>query len=113
MNYAHVRNEAIVEAGAFITGGLTADAGMTTVGADDTHVFGAAASAGAGGGDVGIAGSVAPDRPWEEQVDAALAAYLDTVTARPALWQSFVRELPALGQAGAARQRAVIERFVA
>jgi AcrR family transcriptional regulator len=59
----------------------------------------------------GIAESVQPDRPWEEQVDAALAAYLDTVTGRPALWQSFVRELPALGDAGAARQRAVIERF--
>jgi AcrR family transcriptional regulator len=58
-----------------------------------------------------IAASVEPDRPWEEQVHAALGAYLDTVTARPALWQSFVRELPALGETGAARQRAVIQRF--
>jgi AcrR family transcriptional regulator len=58
-----------------------------------------------------IAASVRPERPWEEQVDDALCAYLDAVAARPALWQSFVRELPALGRAGAARQRAAIERF--
>jgi AcrR family transcriptional regulator len=58
-----------------------------------------------------IAASVQPERPWEEQVDDALGAYLDAVAGRPALWQSFVRELPALGEAGAARQRAAIERF--
>lgn len=58
-----------------------------------------------------VAASVKPDRPWAEQVDAALAAYLDTVAERPALWQSYVRELPALGEEGAARQRAAIEHF--
>jgi AcrR family transcriptional regulator len=58
-----------------------------------------------------IAEAVRPERPWEEQVDAALGAYLDAVAARPRLWQSFARELPALGQEGAARQRATISRF--
>lgn len=58
-----------------------------------------------------IAAAVRPERPWEEQVDAALATYLQEVAARPRLWQSFARELPALGQEGAARQRATIARF--
>jgi AcrR family transcriptional regulator len=58
-----------------------------------------------------IAAAVRPDRPPEEQVDQALGAYIDNVMAHPALYKSFVRELPALGQAGADRQLAVIERF--
>lgn len=58
-----------------------------------------------------IASAVHPDRALDEQVDSALDAYLHDVTARPALYQSFVRELPGLGQAGAERQLAVIERF--
>ncbi len=60
-----------------------------------------------------IADSVSPDAPWEEQVDVAIDAYLNSVAARPALYRSFVRELPALGDAGAARQLAVVERFAA
>jgi AcrR family transcriptional regulator len=58
-----------------------------------------------------IAAAVHPEAPLEEQVDAALDAYIHSVTARPALYRSFVRELPALGRAGAERQLAVIERF--
>jgi AcrR family transcriptional regulator len=58
-----------------------------------------------------IAAAVRPERPPEEQVDQALGAYIDSVIAHPALYKSFVRELPALGQAGADRQLAVIERF--
>ena len=58
-----------------------------------------------------IAAAVQPERPWEEQVDAALGAYLEVVAGRPRLWQSFARELPALGQEGAERQRATITRF--
>jgi AcrR family transcriptional regulator len=59
----------------------------------------------------GIAGAVQADATWERQVDAAVQGYFDSVAARPALFRSFTRELPALGQAGAERQRAVIERF--
>jgi AcrR family transcriptional regulator len=58
-----------------------------------------------------IAAAVSPDRPLEEQVDRALEAYIDSITSHPALYKSFVRELPGLGQAGADRQLAVIERF--
>jgi AcrR family transcriptional regulator len=58
-----------------------------------------------------IAAAVDPNRPLEEQVDQALDAYIANVTAQPALYHSFVRELPGLGQAGADRQLAVIERF--
>ncbi len=58
-----------------------------------------------------IAAAVDPNRPLEEQVDQALDAYIANVSAQPALYHSFVRELPGLGQAGADRQLAVIERF--
>lgn len=58
-----------------------------------------------------IAAAVRPERPWEEQVDAALGTYLEVIMARPGLWQSFARELPALGRDGAARQRAAMARF--
>ena len=55
--------------------------------------------------------AVNPEAPPEEQVDRALDSYLESVTTRPALHLSFVRELPGLGPEGAARRRAVIERF--
>jgi AcrR family transcriptional regulator len=58
-----------------------------------------------------IAAAVHADEPLEQQVDGALDAYIGNVCAQPALYRSFVRELPALGQAGADRQLAVIERF--
>jgi AcrR family transcriptional regulator len=58
-----------------------------------------------------IADAVRPERPIGEQVDSALWAYIDNVSTHPALYRSFVRELPGLGQAGADRQLAVIERF--
>ncbi len=58
-----------------------------------------------------IAAAVSPDQPMDEQVDRALEAYIDSVTSHPALYQSFVRELPGLGQEGADRGLAVVERF--
>jgi AcrR family transcriptional regulator len=58
-----------------------------------------------------IAAAVHPDQPLGDQVDLALDAYIDSVTSQPALYRSFVRELPGLGQAGSDRQLAVIERF--
>lgn len=60
-----------------------------------------------------VGAAVGPEQPWDRQVDQALDAYIAGVTDRPALQQSFVRELPALSQAGAERQRAVVERFAA
>ncbi len=58
-----------------------------------------------------IAAAVQPDEPFEQQVDRALEAYIEHMGAKPALYRSFVRELPGLGQAGSDRQLAVIERF--
>jgi AcrR family transcriptional regulator len=60
-----------------------------------------------------VAAAVHPDRPLDEQVDAAVDAYIDNVAQKPALYASFVRELPGLGQAGADRGLATIERFAA
>jgi AcrR family transcriptional regulator len=58
-----------------------------------------------------VAAAVRAESPWEEQVDSALAAWLDSLAARPKLWTSFTRELPAAGQEGAARQHAGVLRF--
>jgi hypothetical protein len=58
-----------------------------------------------------LADAVDAAAPPAAQVDQALDAYLASVLARPLLHLSFVRELPALGAAGAEAQRAVVERF--
>lgn len=58
-----------------------------------------------------VAAAVDPSAPWEAQVDQALGAYLDAIAAEPELTVSFHREMPALGEAGVARQRAGIESF--
>src|SRR5947209_2847556 len=58
-----------------------------------------------------IAAAVHPEDPINDQVDRALDTYIANVTAQPAVYRSFVRELPGLGQPGADRQLAVIERF--
>jgi AcrR family transcriptional regulator len=58
-----------------------------------------------------IAAAVHPDQTLDQQVDSAMDAYLDNVAKQPALYASFVRELPGLGQAGAERGLATLERF--
>jgi AcrR family transcriptional regulator len=58
-----------------------------------------------------VAAAVRPERSLEEQVDSALDAYIDGITAQPALYRSFVHELPSLGRAGADRMTGVTERF--
>lgn len=58
-----------------------------------------------------LAEAVDASASWERQVDQALSAYLEAVVARPALYRSFVRELPALGERGAEHQLAAIEGF--
>jgi AcrR family transcriptional regulator len=58
-----------------------------------------------------IADAVDPSAELAVQVDQALGTYLDTVAANPELYRAFVREVPALGDRGAAHQLAVIERF--
>jgi AcrR family transcriptional regulator len=58
-----------------------------------------------------IADAVQPDRPLDEQVNRAVDAYIHNVAATPALYRSFVRELPGLGQTGSDRGLATLERF--
>jgi len=58
-----------------------------------------------------VEASVDPTAPWQEQVDRALGTYVEAIAAEPELTVSFIRELPALGERGAARQRATIEVF--
>jgi AcrR family transcriptional regulator len=61
----------------------------------------------------GIARGVRADASLGGQVETAVGAYLDAVAARPELFRSFTRELPALGRAAAERERAAAERFAA
>jgi AcrR family transcriptional regulator len=58
-----------------------------------------------------IAATMQFDGQWEEPIDAAVGAYLDSVAARPALFESFTHELPGLGPSGVARARGVAEGF--
>jgi len=58
-----------------------------------------------------IASAVQPDLPLDEQVDAAVDAYIENVSRQPALYASFVREMPGLGRVGAERGLANLERF--
>jgi AcrR family transcriptional regulator len=60
-----------------------------------------------------IAAAVHPDQTLDRQVDSAIDAYIDNVTRQPALYSSFVREIPGLGRAGAERGLATLERFAA
>jgi AcrR family transcriptional regulator len=60
-----------------------------------------------------IAAAVHPDQTLDQQVDSAMDAYIDNVAKQPALYASFVRELPGLGRAGAERGLATLERFAA
>lgn len=58
-----------------------------------------------------VAASVEPAGDLEEQIERALAVFLERVSAEPLLFRSFIRELPALGERGAARQLAVVRQF--
>ena len=58
-----------------------------------------------------IASAVDPSAPLEEQIDSALDAYIDGISADPELQRSFVFDLPSLSDAGADRQRQVTENY--
>ncbi len=49
--------------------------------------------------------------PWEERVEQAVHAYLQALTDDPMLVAAISRELPALGERGAALQREALDRF--
>jgi AcrR family transcriptional regulator len=58
-----------------------------------------------------VAENVDPTGSLDQQVYAAVDGYISSVTEQPTLFASFVRELPGLGQAGAQRSSATLERF--
>lgn len=43
--------------------------------------------------------AIDPSAPWQEQVRQAVTAYVQTIDATPAITLSWIRELPALGEA--------------
>lgn len=46
-----------------------------------------------------VRAAVDPDAGWQDQVRQAVSAYVDTIDANPAVTLSWIRELPALGEA--------------
>jgi AcrR family transcriptional regulator len=60
-----------------------------------------------------IVAAVVPDAPWQVQVREAVTAYVETVASEPAITLSWIRELPALGDAGRETQRRAMDSFTA
>ena len=58
-----------------------------------------------------VEAAVDPQASWEAQIDAALDAYFTALSGDPALVATVSRELPTLGERGAALQHEGIERF--
>ena len=54
---------------------------------------------------------VETDAPWRERIDRAVDTYLQALTDDPVLIIAISRELPALGERGAALHREAIDRF--
>jgi AcrR family transcriptional regulator len=51
------------------------------------------------------------EAPWEEQIRAAADAYVDHISARPAITLSWIREAPALGAAAQPLHRLAMEQL--
>jgi AcrR family transcriptional regulator len=66
-------------------------------------------------GSVGIFSAVEAiadtDAHWEDRIDLAVDAYLHALSDDPVLVAAFSRELPTLGEQGAALQREALDRF--
>jgi AcrR family transcriptional regulator len=55
--------------------------------------------------------AIDPEATWDSQVDRAIDTYLSALTEDPALTATVSRELPTLGERGAALQHEGIDRF--
>jgi AcrR family transcriptional regulator len=60
-----------------------------------------------------VRAAVDPDSPWQEQVRQAVSAYVGTIEANPAVTLSWIRELPALGEAARPMLRKGFNRLAA
>jgi AcrR family transcriptional regulator len=58
-----------------------------------------------------IRASVAPESAWHTQIEQAIDSYVGTIAARPAIWLTWIREFPALGDAARPLQRRGMEHF--
>ncbi len=58
-----------------------------------------------------VEAAVDPQAPWDEQIDNALDAYFAALSGDPALVATVSRDLPTLGDRGAALQHEGVERF--
>ncbi|MGB3481752.1 MAG: helix-turn-helix domain-containing protein [Mycobacterium sp.] len=58
-----------------------------------------------------IQAAVDPDAHWHTQVEQAIASYVDTVASRPAIWLTWIREFPALGDRARPVQRRGMQRL--
>lgn len=58
-----------------------------------------------------VEAAVDPEAPWERQMEAAIDAYFAALSDDPALVATISRELPTLGERGAALQHEGVERF--
>ncbi|WP_205698517.1 TetR/AcrR family transcriptional regulator [Conexibacter sp. SYSU D00693] len=58
-----------------------------------------------------VEAAVDPAAPWDRQVDQAIDAYVAGLALDADLMVSYARELPALGAAAVARERALMDRF--
>ena len=59
-----------------------------------------------------ISAAVDPDAPWETQVRHAVEAWIATVESRPAVMLSWIRDVPALGEAARILQRDAMQNFI-
>lgn len=60
-----------------------------------------------------VRAAVDPEAPWQEQVRQAVSAYVGTIEANPAVTLSWIRELPALGEAARPMLRKGFSRLAA
>lgn len=58
-----------------------------------------------------IRAAVDPEAEWDEQIRRAVGAYVDHISARPAITLSWIRELPALGAHATPLHRWAIDRL--
>ena len=80
VNYAHVTNQAYIDAASITAGGLTVQATMADDGGDKTDTFSAQSTSGAGGGKTGVAGSVAINIAITDTEANLLPAVQTTIT---------------------------------
>jgi AcrR family transcriptional regulator len=59
-----------------------------------------------------IAAAVDRRAPWEAQVRQAIGAWIDSARSEPAVTLSWIREVPALGDAARQLQREALEEFI-